>query len=49
MKQVELLKKQLKPGKVYRRADLAQWSKSVDRHAQELVENGKCQHTCRLK
>jgi hypothetical protein len=25
---------------VYRRADLAQWSKSVDRHARELVEQG---------
>jgi len=43
MKQVELLKKQLKPGKVYRRSDLAQWSKSVDRHARELVENGVLQ------
>lgn len=29
----------LKHGKVYRRADLEQWSKSVDRHIQELVKS----------
>lgn len=40
MKQVETLKKQLKPGGVYRRADLRRWSNSVDRHLQELVNNG---------
>jgi hypothetical protein len=34
------LKRNLKPGKVYRRSDLGKWSKSVDRHARELVETG---------
>jgi hypothetical protein len=34
------LKKHLKRGKVYRRADLSQWSKSVDRHLDELVAQG---------
>ncbi len=40
MKRLELLKKHLHPGRVYRRAELAQWSKSVDRHARELVDQG---------
>ncbi len=40
MKRLELLKRHLRPGTVYRRADLAQWSKSVDRHTKELVEAG---------
>jgi len=40
MKRLELLKRHLQPGTVYRRSDLAQWSKSVDRHAKELVEEG---------
>ncbi|WEK33561.1 MAG: hypothetical protein P0Y53_13800 [Candidatus Pseudobacter hemicellulosilyticus] len=40
MKQVDLLKKQLKPGEVYRRADLEQWSTAVDRHLQQLVHDG---------
>ena len=43
MKQLQLLKKRLKPGTVYRRADLAQWSKSVDRHARELLDSGDLQ------
>ena len=34
------LKKHLRPGKMYRRAELAQWSKSVDRHLQTLVDEG---------
>jgi len=34
------LKKHLRPGKTYRRAELAQWSKSVDRHLQTLVDEG---------
>lgn len=34
----ETLKHKLKPGLVYRRADLEQWSSSVDRHLKELVE-----------
>lgn len=40
MSRLEQLKSHLRPGQVYRRADLAQWSKSVDRHARELVEAG---------
>jgi hypothetical protein len=40
MKRLELLKRHLRPGTVYRRSDLAQWSKSVDRHAKALVEEG---------
>ena len=34
------LKKHLKPGKVYRRADLKVWSKAVDRHLAALVADG---------
>lgn len=33
------LKANLKPGEVYRRADLEQWSKSVDRHIHALVKS----------
>lgn len=40
MEQLDLLKRELRPGAVYRRADLRQWSKSVDRHLQELVKDG---------
>jgi hypothetical protein len=40
MNKLEQLKTHLRPGQVYRRTDLAQWSKSVDRHARELVEIG---------
>lgn len=40
MKRLELLKKSLKPGKVYHRADLMEWSTSVDRDLQELVKAG---------
>lgn len=43
MKRSEQLKKQLRPGRVYRRADLAQWSKSVDQHTRELVDVGVLQ------
>lgn len=32
------LKKHLKPGQVYRRSDVEQWSSSVDRHLKQLVE-----------
>jgi hypothetical protein len=38
MAKLDELKNYLKPGKVYRRADLAKWSKSVDRHLEALVE-----------
>jgi hypothetical protein len=34
------LKKHLRPGKVYRREDLARWSNAVDRHLRQLVEEG---------
>ena len=34
------LKKHLRPGKVYRRADFAQWSNAVDRHLQRLQNEG---------
>lgn len=40
MNRLEQLKRNLKPGNVYRRSDLEKWSKSVDRHARELVEEG---------
>jgi hypothetical protein len=43
MTRLEQLKRHLHPGSVYRRADLAQWSKSVDRHARELVDQGVLQ------
>ena len=33
-------KKHLRPGKVYRREDLAKWSASVDRHLKTLVDGG---------
>jgi hypothetical protein len=38
MTKVEELKKQLERGKVYRRSDLAKWSKSVDRHLDVLLK-----------
>lgn len=37
------LKRHLKPGQVYRRADLAQWSNAVDRHLRVLVKDGTLQ------
>lgn len=40
MPKVKDLKMKLKPGEVYRREDLAQWSKSVDRHLEELRTDG---------
>jgi hypothetical protein len=43
MPQLDELKKQLKRGKVYRRTDLAKWSKSVDRHLEALLEDGTLQ------
>jgi hypothetical protein len=33
-------KKHLKPDRAYRRADLARWSTSVDRHLKQLIETG---------
>lgn len=35
------LKKHLRPGRVYRRKDLARWSTAVDRHLRQLVEEGR--------
>ncbi len=43
MNKLQELKKHLKRGKVYRRADLSMWSKSVDRHLDELVQEGTLQ------
>ncbi|MGL6161084.1 hypothetical protein [Microbulbifer sp.] len=43
MNRLEQLKRHLRPDRVYRRADLALWSKSVDRHARELVDQGVLQ------
>lgn len=39
-KRVEELKKHLRPGRVYRREDLAHWSNAVDRHIKALVDDG---------
>jgi hypothetical protein len=43
MARVDDLKKHLVKGKVYRRSDLAKWSKAVDRHLQELLDEGTLQ------
>jgi len=43
MSKLKELEKCLKRGKVYRRADLEQWSNAVDRHLGELVEKGTLQ------
>jgi len=40
MKNLENLKKHLRPGQVYRRSDLEKWSKSVDRDLASLVNEG---------
>jgi hypothetical protein len=40
MKRVEHLKRHLRPGMVYRRSELAQWSNSVDRHLKQLMDEG---------
>jgi hypothetical protein len=40
MTKLDELKTHLKPGQAYRRADLARWSTSVDRHIKQLVESG---------
>lgn len=37
------LKKHLRPGRVYRRADLARWSNAVDRHLRLLQDEGTLQ------
>ena len=43
MNRLEELKSHLKRGQVYRRDDLAKWSKSVDRHLDALVEEDTLQ------
>ena len=43
MNRLEELKKHLKRGQVYRRDDLAKWSKSIDRHLDALVEEDTLQ------
>lgn len=40
MNQIEVFKQKLKPGAVYRRAELGKWSPAVDRHLQEMVKAG---------
>jgi hypothetical protein len=40
MTKAQELKKHLRPGQAYRRQDLARWSKAVDRHLKQLVEDG---------
>jgi hypothetical protein len=40
MTKVEELKRRLRPGQVYRRADLARLTNAVDRHVKQLVEDG---------
>jgi hypothetical protein len=40
MNKLQELKKHLKRGKVYRSADLSKWSKSVDRHLDQLEQEG---------
>ncbi|MGZ3957150.1 MAG: hypothetical protein ACXVBT_04635 [Flavisolibacter sp.] len=40
MTQLDTLKMHLKPGAVYRRADLQQWTSAVDRNLQQLVGEG---------
>jgi hypothetical protein len=43
MNRLQRLKRQLTPGEVYRRTELTNWSKSVDRHLDELVQEGTLQ------
>src|SRR3974390_2859345 len=40
MIKLQELKKHLRPGRVYRREDLARWSNAVDRHLNQLVADG---------
>ena len=40
MTKIEELKKRLRPGHVYRREELTRWSKAVDRHLRQLVDEG---------
>lgn len=40
MHKLESVKSRLRPGQVYRRSDIAKWSRSVDRDLQGLVKDG---------
>jgi len=40
MTKLQELTKHLRPGRVYRRDDLARWSNAVDRHLKQLVSDG---------
>lgn len=40
MTKLDELQRHLRPGRAYRRAELARWSTSVDRHLKQLVESG---------
>jgi hypothetical protein len=40
MTRLQALKKHLRPGQVYRREDLTQWSSAVDRHVKQLLSDG---------
>jgi hypothetical protein len=40
MTRLQALKRHLRPGQVYRREDLTQWSKAVDRHLKQLLSDG---------
>jgi hypothetical protein len=40
MTKLEQLRRHLRPGQVYRRGDLVQWSNAVDRHLKQLVSDG---------
>jgi hypothetical protein len=40
MTKAQELKKHLRPGRVYRREDFAPWSRAVDRHVKQLLEDG---------
>lgn len=40
MTKLDQFKKHLRPGQVYRRAALAEWTPSVDRHLKQLLEDG---------
>jgi len=40
MTKLQELKRRLRPGRVYRREDLTQWSRAVDRHLKLLVDEG---------
>lgn len=42
------LKPHLRPGQVYRRQDLARWSRAVGRHVKALMEDGPLEKVMRV-